>query len=110
MGMNRNLRALVEGVDRSQLLESKKSHYPDEVVKGKTYEITGAGFVKPQAATFLGWRIDYDGQPVMQWQEAENKYYTAGAKWSAVMIRGVMTHDNAKFKIGSEVDPMEDWP
>jgi hypothetical protein len=99
--MNQNLRALVEGSDA-------KSHWPEQVTKGKTYMVNGkvtpgkGGMSNSQLATFLGWALTDDG-PIMRWQNADRE------KWIAVMYEGEMRaeNNNARFTIDYE---LEDYP
>ena len=94
--MNQNLRALVEGSDA-------KTHWPEQVKKGKTYMISGfttpgkGGMSNSEPATFIGWDLGPNG-PVMRWENAD------GTKWNAIMYEGEMRAEyrNGRFTIGYE--------
>ena len=84
--------------ESNSLSEEKKTHWPEEVEKGKTYYIQGLPYAPANGlATFLGWEISA-GVPVMKWK------VKGGETWTAVMYEGEMRTEyrNMRFTIGYE--------
>jgi len=86
--------------ENNNLSEEKKSHWPEEVKKGKTYKIEfHADRASNGLSTFIGWAVTADG-PIMKWQDAKGK------AWDAFMYEGGMRagdfNDNSRFTIGYE--------
>ena len=81
--------------EANDLSEEKKTHWPEEVVKGTTYYVEGTP-AGDAFSTFMGWEVTPSG-PVMRWQNP------GGRKWTAIMYEGEMrTAGEAKFVIRYE--------
>lgn len=87
-------------LSENSLTEGKKSHWPEQVKKGKTYAIEfHADRSMNGLHTFVGWAVAADG-PIMKWQDAKGK------AWQAIMYEGDMragdSDNNSSFTIGYE--------